>query len=183
MSPGPAGRSGASQAWNRAEPVPRVQQNGGMLAAALILALLAAIVFYAAPPAETLEARGPASLQVENASLPAPGELLVLGNIPAALGRNLDGDLYSLSLRCPYLGCVLRWDEGNRQFHCPCHGDRFARDGSVIAGQSLAHLDRFKLQPAPQGGVELLFSKVFVMVGREQPPDVQYPRSLLELHM
>lgn len=150
---------------------------------AFILATLAAIVFFAPPTPPDPPAGGPLRMVVPEGALPPPGRVMVLGDLPVALAHRRDGGLYALSLRCPYLGCLLSWSEGSRQFHCPCHGDRFTSDGSVLFGRSPTHLNRFSLRQAPASGVEVFFSRGFAMVGREQSPDVQYPLSLLELHM
>lgn len=36
--------------------------------------------------------------------------------------------------RCSHLGCVLSFDRDERTWDCPCHGSRFAEDGSVVSG-------------------------------------------------
>ncbi len=36
--------------------------------------------------------------------------------------------------RCPHLGCALRWNRAERSWDCPCHGSRFAENGSVLNG-------------------------------------------------
>jgi glycine/D-amino acid oxidase-like deaminating enzyme len=36
--------------------------------------------------------------------------------------------------RCSHLGCVLSFDADERTWDCPCHGSRFAEDGSVVSG-------------------------------------------------
>lgn len=35
---------------------------------------------------------------------------------------------------CTHLGCTFPWNEKAEQFQCPCHGSRFAADGSVERG-------------------------------------------------
>ena len=34
--------------------------------------------------------------------------------------------------RCPHLGCALKWNSEERSWDCPCHGWRFAEDGTLI---------------------------------------------------
>ena len=33
---------------------------------------------------------------------------------------------------CPHMGCALRWNEAEQSWDCPCHGSRFAADGTVL---------------------------------------------------
>ena len=51
-----------------------------------------------------------------------------------AVSRDDDGALYAVSAICTHLGCVVRWNDAERSWDCPCHGSRFARDGSVLQG-------------------------------------------------
>ncbi|MHC4732132.1 MAG: QcrA and Rieske domain-containing protein [Planctomycetota bacterium] len=48
-----------------------------------------------------------------------------------ALFRGVDG-VYAVSTVCTHLGCVVK--QAPDGFLCPCHGSRFARDGTVIKG-------------------------------------------------
>jgi nitrite reductase/ring-hydroxylating ferredoxin subunit len=114
---------------------------------------------------------------------PAPGTVLDLDPSPAALVRTLDGNLIALSLRCPYLGCRLIWNPLDQVFSCPCHGDRFGPDGSWRAGAAPSHLHRHPLEDQDGNGMRVDLSGIFLMIGRETAPDVQYPTSLVELHM
>lgn len=34
--------------------------------------------------------------------------------------------------RCPHLGCALKWNPQEHSWDCPCHGSRFAADGTLL---------------------------------------------------
>jgi cytochrome b6-f complex iron-sulfur subunit len=35
---------------------------------------------------------------------------------------------------CTHLGCTFPWNPMDQQFQCPCHGSRYAPDGTVVRG-------------------------------------------------
>lgn len=47
-----------------------------------------------------------------------------------------DGILDNIGIvdNCTHLGCTFPWNETANQFQCPCHGSRYAPDGSVERG-------------------------------------------------
>ena len=45
--------------------------------------------------------------------------------------------------RCTHLGCPYRWDDGRRQFLCPCHAAVFDIQGKVVMGPPPRPLDRY----------------------------------------
>jgi nitrite reductase/ring-hydroxylating ferredoxin subunit len=61
----------------------------------------------------------------------APGQPLVPPGRSVALYRDAEG-VYAISTICTHLGCVVKTGAGG--FECPCHGSRFAADGSVTKG-------------------------------------------------
>jgi nitrite reductase/ring-hydroxylating ferredoxin subunit len=63
-------------------------------------------------------------------SLP-PGEPFLPPGRAVAIFRDEDG-VHAVSAVCTHLGCVVKRSAGG--FDCPCHGSRFAPDGSVIQG-------------------------------------------------
>ncbi|AXB58068.1 FAD-dependent oxidoreductase [Flavobacterium fluviale] len=51
-----------------------------------------------------------------------------------AVYRDFDNTLRAFSAVCPHLGCIVQWNNDEKSFDCPCHGSRFAADGTVING-------------------------------------------------
>jgi glycine/D-amino acid oxidase-like deaminating enzyme/nitrite reductase/ring-hydroxylating ferredoxin subunit len=56
--------------------------------------------------------------------------------------RDDNGRLHAVSLRCTHLGCLLRFNEAERSWDCPCHGSRFDVDGAVLEGPAVNPLER-----------------------------------------
>jgi Rieske Fe-S protein len=79
----------------------------------------------------------------------APGE----GTVARVAGRHYavyredDARLHVLSARCTHLGCIVGWNSADRAWECPCHGSRYAADGTVVQGPATADLRRRSLPP------------------------------------
>jgi cytochrome b6-f complex iron-sulfur subunit len=56
------------------------------------------------------------------------------------LVRNEDG-IQALYWKCVHLGCTVPWNEGEGDFHCPCHGSVFDYNGTRVAGPATRALD------------------------------------------
>ena len=61
----------------------------------------------------------------------APGEAFVPPGRNVAVFRDAEG-VFAVSTVCTHLGCIVK--TGPEGFDCPCHGSRFATDGSVTKG-------------------------------------------------
>ena len=66
--------------------------------------------------------------------------VVVLPAVHAFVGRTAEG-FYAVSSLCPHLGCVLRWLDSERRFHCPCHGSQFEVSGRVLNGPAREDLE------------------------------------------
>lgn len=55
-------------------------------------------------------------------------KLQLLYNGAAAVG-NL---LRPATPRCPHMGCALKWNPYEHSWDCPCHGSRFAQEGTLL---------------------------------------------------
>jgi glycine/D-amino acid oxidase-like deaminating enzyme/nitrite reductase/ring-hydroxylating ferredoxin subunit len=67
-----------------------------------------------------------------------------------AVFRDAQGNVHRSNAKCPHLGCVVVWNDTEKSWDCPCHGSRFAGDGTVIAGPSKADLERLPAQQPPR---------------------------------
>ena len=68
------------------------------------------------------------------------GALLREGLTKVALYKDDRGTVHRLSAVCPHLGCFVHWNKAEKTWDCPCHGSRFAPEGKVIHGPSIAGL-------------------------------------------
>lgn len=73
---------------------------------------------------------------------PGHGGLVNVGGRQVAVYRDEDGRTYELSPRCTHMGCTVDWNDPAQTWDCPCHGSRFAFDGSVIHGPAREPLER-----------------------------------------
>jgi glycine/D-amino acid oxidase-like deaminating enzyme/nitrite reductase/ring-hydroxylating ferredoxin subunit len=72
-----------------------------------------------------------------------PGEADVVefdGSAVAAY-REPSGALHTVSAVCTHMGCKVSWNPAEASWDCPCHGSRFAPDGTVLHGPALRALE------------------------------------------
>lgn len=65
-----------------------------------------------------------------------------------ACSRDAEGKLTRVSAYCTHMGCIVRWNQAEKTWDCPCHGSRFSPDGNVLAGPAETPLDPVKHRPA-----------------------------------
>ncbi|HEX7168780.1 MAG TPA: FAD-dependent oxidoreductase [Acidimicrobiales bacterium] len=87
------------------------------------------------PPAESLQ--------------PGEGGLVDLDGDKVAAYRSEDGTLTAVSPVCGHMGCLVAFNTAERSWDCPCHGSRYAVDGTLIQGPSVHDLD--PVAPRPGG--------------------------------
>ena len=74
----------------------------------------------------------------------APGEGAIVrhdGGTVAAY-RDEHGEVTAVSPTCTHLWCRVHFNDAERSWDCPCHGSRFAIDGTVIEGPAVHDLER-----------------------------------------
>jgi glycine/D-amino acid oxidase-like deaminating enzyme/nitrite reductase/ring-hydroxylating ferredoxin subunit len=59
---------------------------------------------------------------------------------PVAAYRDEAGVLHKVSAVCTHLACIVRWNNSERSWDCPCHGSRFDIEGRVIQGPAVKDL-------------------------------------------
>ncbi len=73
--------------------------------------------------------------------MPGEGAIVRHGLSKWAVYRDDSGDLHRCSAVCPHLGCLVNWNRQEHTWDCPCHGSRFAGDGSLLHGPANAGLE------------------------------------------
>ncbi len=100
----------------------------GVVAAAWAGTAVQSLLFPAASAAEAKPVTFPL------AELPVGGARTVIyGATPAVVIRTPES-IRCFSLVCTHLGCIVQWQEGAKEFYCPCHDGRFDQFGEVLAG-------------------------------------------------
>lgn len=84
----------------------------------------------------------------------SPGQAAVVqvGGQRRGAYRDEEGQVHLVSLRCPHMGCELKWNPQERSWDCPCHGSRFDLEGRLLdspATAPIARLGRLEPQRAP----------------------------------
>jgi glycine/D-amino acid oxidase-like deaminating enzyme/nitrite reductase/ring-hydroxylating ferredoxin subunit len=73
---------------------------------------------------------------------PGQGGIVRVDGERMAAFRDDDGTLHAVSPVCTHLGCHVKFNDAERTWDCPCHGSRFAVDGTVIEGPAVRDLDQ-----------------------------------------
>jgi glycine/D-amino acid oxidase-like deaminating enzyme/nitrite reductase/ring-hydroxylating ferredoxin subunit len=71
---------------------------------------------------------------------PGDGHVASAGARQIAIARDQDGTVHAVSARCTHMGCIVHWNPAETTWDCPCHGSRFAVDGTVIEGPAVEDL-------------------------------------------
>ncbi len=75
----------------------------------------------------------------------------------------------AMRAECPHAGCDVAWVPEDREAECPCHGSRFAGDGTVLNPPAITNLTVFPAETDAGGNVVVhLFAGDGVFPGRVQ---------------
>ena len=73
---------------------------------------------------------------------PGEGAVLDVDGERVAVFKDEQSGVHALSAVCTHLYCTVGWNPAECSWDCPCHGSRFALDGSVIHGPATSALER-----------------------------------------
>jgi glycine/D-amino acid oxidase-like deaminating enzyme/nitrite reductase/ring-hydroxylating ferredoxin subunit len=86
------------------------------------------------------------------------GAIIKLDGKKVACSRDLGGRVHKVSADCTHLGCLVRWNQAEQTWDCPCHGSRFRATGEVMAGPAESPLEPVesprKKQPTRKSAAE-----------------------------
>lgn len=54
--------------------------------------------------------------------------------------------IVALNPTCPHAGCIVKWEDNQSQFVCPCHGSEFDSRGQVTQGSATRDLVSYSLK-------------------------------------
>lgn len=74
---------------------------------------------------------------------PGEGKVVRRGSRKVGLARDAAGTAHAVAAICPHMGCVLGWNAVEQSWDCPCHGSRFAVDGTLLHGPAVRDLETF----------------------------------------
>jgi glycine/D-amino acid oxidase-like deaminating enzyme/nitrite reductase/ring-hydroxylating ferredoxin subunit len=69
------------------------------------------------------------------------GRVVIVDGQRTAVHRRDDGSVVKVSAVCTHMGCIVRWNNAERTWDCPCHGSRFTPEGLVVAGPAESPLE------------------------------------------
>jgi Rieske Fe-S protein len=78
---------------------------------------------------------------------PGQGAIVRVRGERLAVYRDPRGAVHAMSGVCTHLGCIVKFNEAEKTWDCPCHGSRFSLDGSVIDGPATRALAPRVLEP------------------------------------
>jgi glycine/D-amino acid oxidase-like deaminating enzyme/nitrite reductase/ring-hydroxylating ferredoxin subunit len=72
---------------------------------------------------------------------PGEGKILKIDGERVACSCDAEGKHHQVSAYCTHMGCLVRWNQAELTWDCPCHGSRFQPSGEVLAGPAESPLE------------------------------------------
>jgi glycine/D-amino acid oxidase-like deaminating enzyme/nitrite reductase/ring-hydroxylating ferredoxin subunit len=77
--------------------------------------------------------------------VPGTGGIFSSGLKKYALYCDEHKKIHTYSAVCTHLGCIVKWNNEEKTFDCPCHGSRFTCNGVVVNGPAVTNLSEEKI--------------------------------------
>ena len=79
---------------------------------------------------------------------PGDGAVIGRGRGKVAVYRDGNGAIHQCSAICPHMYGIVRWNDTEKTWDCPCHGSRFDPYGKVVNGPAITGLSPVSRGPA-----------------------------------
>lgn len=106
-------------------------------------------------PGPSADAGVPGDETTRTFDVPAPDAAPVLDSDARVALVRIDERVYAHSALCTHEQCVVRFDDDDGVFDCPCHGARFSTAGLVLEPPATRALDRHPVTLTGDGRVEV----------------------------
>ncbi|MDF2867650.1 MAG: dependent oxidoreductase [Gammaproteobacteria bacterium] len=73
---------------------------------------------------------------------PGEGKIIEEQGEKWAVHRDENNQLHRVSAICTHMKCLVKWNDAEKTWDCPCHGSRFTIDGEIIEGPALTPLKK-----------------------------------------
>ncbi len=74
------------------------------------------------------------SMELSAMTIPqGASRIVAIGYIPVIVVHGSDG-FKAFNATCTHLGCIVKWDNAQQRFICPCHAGQYDMDGNVTSG-------------------------------------------------
>lgn len=115
----------------------------GGVGAVVAVSTLYPIVKFIIPPVKEMKSVN--ELNVGKASEVADGKGKIYQfNEDKVIVVNKGGALTAVSAVCTHLGCLVRWEDADNNYFCPCHGAKYKLNGEIISGPQPLPLKQYK---------------------------------------
>jgi len=56
-------------------------------------------------------------------------------------GERSTAPVIAISAACTHMGCLVKWENSDRKYHCPCHGGLFSEYGKVDSASPVSYVN------------------------------------------
>jgi nitrite reductase/ring-hydroxylating ferredoxin subunit len=90
--------------------------------------------------------KDPKSVELQSI-LPGQGKIVELDGKKFGVYRDHQDQFHMVGAECTHMKCIIKWNNDEQSWDCPCHGSRFTKDGKVLNGPAnddlSYHADKF----------------------------------------